>query len=93
MTITTQTESTETETLYLNHDARLGEMVIGDEAEFSPEIAEGNTIDDYDVFSFTTLAQLLAHLMETYPTRAGTVEDACRLYLGMTGSEIVEKIA
>lgn len=84
------TNDTSSTTLYLNGDARLGGIVIGTEEEFAPMLGDAD-ISDYDVFPFTTLAQLLAHLM-TYP-HVQTVEDATRKFLGLTGSELVTQIS
>jgi hypothetical protein len=89
MTTSEQTEST---TLYLNNDARLGGRVIGTEEEFSLMLPDGMYVSDYDVFEFTTLAELLAHLMDG-SVRVTTVEAACREFLSLTGSELVTKIA
>jgi hypothetical protein len=88
-TTTEDTMTTESTTLYLNHDERLGDsLVIGTEEEFAPMLPEGADITDYDVFSFSTLTELLTHLMAIYP-QVTTVEDACRKFLGITGSELV----
>ena len=84
---TTTTTQTETQALYLNGDARLGDRVIGTEEEFAPMLG-GDDISDYDVFAFQHLSELLAHLMASYP-RIQTVEDACREFLTLTGSELV----
>jgi hypothetical protein len=90
--MTTTTKQTETTTLYLNHDERLGDCVIGTEEEYAPMLAEGEDVTDFDVFAFSSLAELLMHLMEEYP-QVQTVEDACRKFLGLTGSEMVTRIS
>jgi predicted component of type VI protein secretion system len=84
-------DSTTTTTLYLNGDARLGDRVIGTEEEFQPMLGDAD-IADYDVFAFSTLAELLTHLITSYP-RIQTVEDATREFLGLTGSKLVTRIS
>ena len=65
--------------------------MIGTEEEFESILA-GDDISDFDVYAFTTLAELLAHLMDG-SNRVLTIEDACREFLGLTGSELVTKIS